>query len=132
MKTTPSINEPVIDEGMTDRVRRLRKQVVLSKPTVCSERARLVTESYRKTEAEPMLMRRAKAIDAILSGMTIRIYDDELIVGNQAGARRSTPISPEMGVGWLSEEIDATLETRPQEKMIVSDKVKRELKDIFG
>lgn len=132
MKMALSTHEPVIDEGMTDRVRRLRKQIVLSKPTVCSERARLITESYRKTEADPMLMRRAKAIDAILSGMTIRIYDDELIVGNQAGARRSSPVSPEMGIGWLSEEIDTTLETRPQDKMVVSDKVKRELKDIFG
>ena len=63
--------------------------------------------------------------------MTIRIYEDELIVGNQASARRSTPVNPEMGIGWLSEEIDAILETRPQDRMVVSQKVKRELKEIF-
>lgn len=30
---------------------------------ICTERAELVTESYRKTEGEPRILRRAKALD---------------------------------------------------------------------
>ncbi len=123
---------PMNEIRMSERVKRLRDQVVASKPTVCSERARLVTESYKATESQPMLIRRAKALETILKGMTIHIHDDELIVGNQANYRRGTPVNPEMGIGWLSEEIDSVLETRAQDKMVVPETVKRELKEIFG
>lgn len=48
------------------------------------ERSRLITESYRETEGEPMVIRRAKALERILSEMTIYINDWERIVGNHA------------------------------------------------
>lgn len=53
------------------------------------ERARLITESYRSTEGEPMVIRRAKAIAHILSRMTIYINDWERIVGNHASKPES-------------------------------------------
>jgi len=48
------------------------------------ERARLLTESYKTTEGEPMIIRRAKALEHILQNMTIYIQDHECIVGNYA------------------------------------------------
>ena len=54
---------------------------------VCLERAELITESYRQTEDEPWILRRAKAVDHLLRNMTIYILDGEQIVGNYA----STP-----------------------------------------
>jgi hypothetical protein len=42
------------------RIRKLRS-AMLVKPSVCVERARLMTESYRRTEGEPAPVRRAKA-----------------------------------------------------------------------
>ena len=46
------------------------------------ERSILLTESYQQTEGQPMVIRRARALDHILSNMTLYIQDWEKIVGN--------------------------------------------------
>jgi formate C-acetyltransferase len=46
------------------------------------ERNRLLTESYRATEGEPMVLRRAKALAHILRNSTIFIQPNARIVGN--------------------------------------------------
>jgi formate C-acetyltransferase len=46
------------------------------------QRSRLLTESYKMTEEEPMPIRRAKALDHILSNLKIYIQPWERIVGN--------------------------------------------------
>ncbi len=46
------------------------------------QRSLLMTESYKETEGEPMVFRRAKALERILSNMDIYIQDWEMIVGN--------------------------------------------------
>ncbi|MGV8058029.1 MAG: pyruvate formate lyase family protein [Smithellaceae bacterium] len=46
------------------------------------ERSRLLTESYKMTEGEPWMRRRAKALEHIMLNMKIYIEDDDLIVGN--------------------------------------------------
>jgi formate C-acetyltransferase len=45
------------------------------------ERLRLVTESYKQTEGEPAVIRRAKALAHILAHNNIGIHADELFVG---------------------------------------------------
>ena len=62
---------------------------------VCFERARLMTESYKETEGEPALIRRAKAFYEVLDRMPITINDDELIVGNVASKPRVAYFAPE-------------------------------------
>ena len=47
-------------------------------------RSRLLTESYKMTEGEPMVIRRAKALEHILLKMPVYIEDRQLIVGNYA------------------------------------------------
>jgi pyruvate formate-lyase/glycerol dehydratase family glycyl radical enzyme len=46
------------------------------------QRSRLMTESYKETEGQPMVLRRAKALEKILTQMDIYIQDWERIVGN--------------------------------------------------
>ena len=48
------------------------------------QRSRLLTASYRETDGLPMVMRRAMALEKILSGMDIYIQDWERIVGSSA------------------------------------------------
>jgi pyruvate formate-lyase/glycerol dehydratase family glycyl radical enzyme len=48
---------------------------------VCSDRARLAMESWRKTESEDIEIRRAKLLKNILEGINISIYEFDLIVG---------------------------------------------------
>ena len=48
------------------RTKKLNNEVLAVKPEICVERARLVTRSYRETEPEPIVIRRAKAIAKVL------------------------------------------------------------------
>jgi formate C-acetyltransferase len=62
---------------------------------ICFERARLMTESYRRTEGEPEAVRRAKGFLAVMEGMPLGIGEDELIVGNVSSAPRVAYFAPE-------------------------------------
>ena len=48
------------------------------------QRSRLLTESYKETDGEPMVIRRAWALEKILEKMDIYIQDWEKIVGSQS------------------------------------------------
>lgn len=114
----------------TSRIKKLRNEIVLAEPSVCSERAVIVTKSYSESEGQPPVIRRAKALRDVLEQMTINIWDDELIVGNHASERRAAPVFPEWGVYWLERQLDE-IETRPQDRMAVPEKVKEDLRSIF-
>ncbi|MBM3149225.1 MAG: hypothetical protein FJZ88_04235, partial [Chloroflexi bacterium] len=70
------------------------------------ERARLLTESYKQTEGEPMPLRRAKALSHVLQNMTIYIRPDELIVGNYASNINSVSFYPEFAWKWIARETE--------------------------
>ena len=88
------------------RVKRVRADLMASVPAICPERALLITESYRETEGQPMVLRRAKALEKILANMSIFIEDEQLIVGNQAGQVRAAPVFPEYSFDWVIDELD--------------------------
>ncbi|MBZ4667937.1 MAG: glycyl radical enzyme [Defluviitaleaceae bacterium] len=104
---------------LSERIKKLKDEVVSIKPKICIERARLITESYKETESLPMVMRRAKALEKILLNMSIYISEGELIVGNQASKPRSAPIFPEYSWDWIAEEIDS-FEEFIEETVVVS------------
>lgn len=83
---------------------------------VCLERARLITESYKQTEGEPEVLRRAKALAYILDSMTTYIRDGERIVGNFGSSPAGIPIFPELAVGWVDKIIKGDL-TKEQHKL---------------
>ena len=89
-----------------DRISKLQYRMEHRTPTICPERAEIITESYKKTEGEPIVIRRAKAFADILSKMTIYIEPDSIIVGNQASANFAAPIFPEYSFNWVIEELD--------------------------
>lgn len=98
--------EPAGQAGSTQRVQRLRQQLLHTTPSLCAERGLLVTEAYEKHQANPPVLRRAKALAHTLANMTIYIAPDEIIVGNQASAPRAAPLFPEYLVDFLADEID--------------------------
>lgn len=125
-------NEKNFKKPITSRIKVMREEVVHSKPILCSERALLVTKSYKETEHLPSTMRRAMALKEILDNMTQNIWDGELIVGSHgSNGRRSAPVYPEFSSCWLEKELDEQLETREQDTFIVPEKVKMDLKSIF-
>jgi pyruvate formate-lyase/glycerol dehydratase family glycyl radical enzyme len=98
----------------TDRVIRLKDRVLSTKRRLYVEPARLMTESFRRTEGEPTIVRRAKAFRDIIRGMTITIHQDELIVGNRSPLPRMGVVTPSAAVAWIDRELE-TLPTRPQD-----------------
>jgi len=108
------------------RTLKLNNELLEVKPEFCIERARLVTQSYKETEGEPMVIRRAKAVAKVLKEMPIFIQKDQLIVGTQASKLRCAPLFPETETVYLEKEIDL-FEERGQDRLIVPPEIKREL-----
>lgn len=59
----------------SDRIPKLVENLYAKMPEIESARAILITESYRQTENEPMVIRRAKAFAHILENIPIVIRD---------------------------------------------------------
>ena len=82
---------------MTERVQRLRQQSLEAKPYISEERARLVTEAYKKyagTVSQPVL--RALVFRHIMENKAIYIGEGELIVGERGPEPLATPTYPEL------------------------------------
>ncbi|MCY6369871.1 formate C-acetyltransferase [Clostridium ganghwense] len=109
---------------ITDRIRKLKNQLFENKREVSLERALLYTESYKTTDGEPNIIRRARATAYILQNVKISIRTGELIAGNRTIKPRSGIISPEMDPYWIYNELD-TIETRPQDPFYISEEDKK-------
>ncbi|WP_136062135.1 formate C-acetyltransferase/glycerol dehydratase family glycyl radical enzyme [Pontiella sulfatireligans] len=110
------------------RIGRL-KNAMLNEPRFASiEQARLVTQSYKQTEGDPTILRRAKAFALAAEQLEIRIDPDELIVGNRTAGVRGGVVFPEFGLTWVNDEFE-TLPTRPQDKFNVREEDIREFRE---
>ena len=110
----------------TDRIPKLVAHLYAKMPEIESARARLITESYRETEALPIVMRRAKAFEHILDNIPIIIRENELIVGSTTIAPRGCQTYPEFSYKWLEAEFE-TVATRKADPFYIADQTKREL-----
>lgn len=111
------------------RIQELRERVLDTKSTICIDRARIITEVYKKNKDKPIVIKRALAIKAILENMEIFIDPAELIVGNQASKHRAAPIFPEYAVKWIEAEINE-FDQRPGDKFFLDENLKPELLEI--
>jgi pyruvate formate-lyase/glycerol dehydratase family glycyl radical enzyme len=114
---------------VTERISGMREKVLSIKPSICTERAKFYTEAYIEYEDQPVIIRRAYALEKTLSNITVFIDDGELIVGNQSSRYRAAPIFPEYAVEWLLEEMNE-LDKRPGDAFFINEQHKRELVDI--
>jgi len=92
------------------RISRLRDEMLCT-PELCIERGYLITESYRETESDPPIIRRAKALAKVMTGMPALIEDEQLIAGVATSKRRGGPIIPELHWDWYLDEME-TISTR--------------------
>ncbi len=108
---------------VSERIKNLKELLFKNKREISLERAKLYTESYKNTEGQPAILRRAKATAHILNNVQIVINDGELIVGGRTVKPRSGIASPEMSPYWIYDELD-TLATRPQDQFYISEEDK--------
>jgi len=112
----------------SDRIKKLVDHLYAKMPEIEASRAELLTESFKQTENESMVVRKAKAFYHILEGLPIVIRPDELIVGSTTIAPRGCQTYPEFSYEWLEAEFD-TVEHRSADPFYISDDTKRRLKE---
>lgn len=111
------------------RISRLIDCLFENMPVIESARAVLLTESYKQTEGEPIIARRAKAFAHILEHIPIVIREEELIVGSTTIAPRGCQTYPEFSFEWLEAEFD-TVATREADPFYIAPETKEELRKV--
>jgi pyruvate formate-lyase/glycerol dehydratase family glycyl radical enzyme len=114
----------------TQRVLRLRERYLEVSPSICPDRALIMTRIFQDYAHEPVLNRWAIAFDAVLREMRIYIAEDELLVGNQASSPMAAPLFPEASVDWLEEDL-FSIDARSQDPFQVPQQVKQAILEIL-
>lgn len=96
---------------LSERIKRLRDRQRSTTPTICLDRARLVTKYYQGVATEPNTLRRAKFFKYFLENRSIFIDPDSILAGHMASRLVGCPVFVDV-LSWLSDEID-TADTRP-------------------
>jgi formate C-acetyltransferase len=94
-------------QGRSNRFSKIRADLLANPLHLCPERAILMTESFKRQDdpSEPMVIRKARALNSLLRNKSVIIYPDELIVGNVGSKRRSVMMHPEMAGVFLCQDI---------------------------
>nr|WP_253200988.1 pyruvate formate lyase family protein [Collinsella sp. zg1085] len=109
---------------LSKRCSTIKESLFAHKRTVSLERARIYKASYQRSEGEAPVIRRARALAALLAEHELVIDDYDLLVGNRSVQPRAGVISPEMSPYWILDELDE-FETRPQDQFVMSEEDKR-------
>ena len=117
------------DMPKSSRIPKLVEALYAHMPVIESARAKLITESYKATEGQPTITRRAEAFAHILRNIPIIIRDNELIVGSSTIAPRGCQTFPEFSYQWLEDELD-TVETRSADPFYIAEETKQELREV--
>lgn len=112
----------------SERVARIKEQLLQDEREIDIERARYTTQSYQNTEGQPIPIRRAKMLLHLVRHMSIAIHPDELIVGNRSLMPRMGVIAPEAAVDWVDRELEV-LSTRPQDRFNIQPGQIQELRE---
>ncbi|MHB9097899.1 MAG: pyruvate formate lyase family protein, partial [Syntrophales bacterium] len=113
------------------RIDALREAVQGAKPGVCTERAMIWTRYFKAGEnrTKPPAIRIAEALAEVLKNKSIRIYPDELIVGNYSSKRVGGAVYPELhGIPVIAEA--HTFAKRKTNPLEMSNKELRQLLSI--
>ncbi|BBB91134.1 MAG TPA: glycyl radical protein [Methylomusa anaerophila] len=81
-----------------------------ARPRIDIERARYFTESFRRTEGEPLVLRWAKALQHIAENITVYIDEHQLLAGRVGQPGRHGILYPELDGDFL----DTALEELPK------------------
>ena len=92
--------------SVTPRVEKIRQNYVNTKPSISYERARIWTESFKRTEGQPAAIRTAQAFYDTCNELCVNIFEGELIVGASGEFRKCGILTPEFAWKWVDDEMD--------------------------
>lgn len=114
---------------LSPKMQKFRTDLINARPQICVERAIITTRIYKENQDQPLALKRARMLEAVLSEMSIYIEDETHIAGNQASSNRSAPIFPEYAMSWVIEELDQ-FEKRDGDVFTISEENKQALREI--
>ena len=114
----------------SDRIQRLIDRLYDHLPEIEADRAVILTESYKETENEPIILRRAKAFEKICHELPITIREEELIVGSNTKTARGCQVFPEYSFEWMEAEFN-TVEHRTADPFYISEETKKKLHEAY-
>jgi formate C-acetyltransferase len=92
----------------TQRVQKLRNMYRNTIPSIDAERTSIITDYYKKSRNIQPSVKRATALYEILSKMTVRVEEDELIVGNMGKYYHNCIYAVEYnGLDWIAGELNS-------------------------
>ena len=121
----------MLGEIKSERIKKLKDLVLHTPSAICTERAKIITDTYRQNEDKPVVIKRALAVRDILQNMSVHILPGERIVGNHSSALRAAPIFPEYAVDWIVAELDE-FDKRPGDRFLITEEQKSELRSIHS
>jgi len=97
------------DDEEEQRIQKLR-DILLKKPSgkagiISIWRAKLMTKSYKKTEGDAPVLRKAKAFKYVCQHIPIPYTKYDLLLGHSSANLHGTEIEPEFFSAWLEREI---------------------------
>ena len=96
------IPREIIGKPSTPRVDLRYKELISKEAYIDSERAQLYTDYIKAHWNEPMYVRAGGALKYVLSNLTPKIWEDELLVGSQSRYFLGTQVYPEYET-WMLE-----------------------------
>jgi len=97
------------DDEEEQRVQRLRENAIYrpqgKRGFLCVERARLLTDSYRETEGEAAILRKAKGFRHICQDIPIPYQEGQLLIGDPSSIVPGTEVFPEFDASWLDRDV---------------------------
>lgn len=113
-----------------ERIDRLKKKVFETFPEIDLEDARILTESFLETEGEALVTRKAKAFLKQCREKTVKIWDDELVVGNAGSKIRGGILSADVCWSVLDRELD-TINSRQYDKFHLLPEDRRTFEEVI-
>lgn len=97
------------DDDAEKRIQFLRAEILEGnkgkRGIISIDRAKLITESYKKTEGEYPTIRRAQAFKHILENIPIYVPKHQLLMGYPSSKKNGVEVEPEFHASWLEQEV---------------------------
>lgn len=113
-----------------DRVNRLKNRVMNTRPEMDLENAVLLTLGFQESEGEPNVVQKAYAFRKQCTEKTVKIWDDELIVGNSGSKQRGGLLCADTCWSVLDRELD-TISTREYDPFYLTDEDRKRFEEII-
>lgn len=104
-----------------NRIIRLKERVMNTRPEMDLENALILTRGFQESEGEPQVVQKAYAFRKQCMEKNVKIWDDELIVGNSGSKQRGGLLCPDTCWSVLDAELD-TISTREYDPFYLTEK----------